>query len=281
MDYNDHSFKIPLGQMSETDFKLFQKLIYTKTGINMTDKKVTLLSNRIRKRLKALKFDSYNKYYQHIKDLKVNDDEFINMVNVVTTNVTHFFRNPKQFDKFKNELLSEISKTHQTKKNIRILSAGCSSGEEPYTIAIVLLDFFQGIFPSWHLEVEGVDISTSVIESAKEGIYKKEKMKEMSEGLIKKYFTSIDNDQLKIRDVVKKITKFRRFNLKDDNFSGKYDVIFCRNVVIYFDSETKHRIYNKIHHAIKDNGFFLIGHSEGVFNDNRFKYISPGIYRKI
>lgn len=270
-------------QMNLKDFKLFQKMIYTEAGIYLPEKKITLLSNRIRKRLKALKLESYHKYYLYLKRSVDKEAELINMINVVTTNVTHFFRNPKQFNNLKNRVIPDIIKKNHLHKNIKILSAGCSTGEEPYSIAIVLLEYFKKELPNWHIEVVGVDIDTEVINKSKEGIYIKDKInkiQDFNKTILNKYFKKIDNNLFQIIDKVKSITKFKRFNLKSDNFSSKYDVIFCRNVVIYFDEGTKKIVHQKFHDALNNKGYYLIGHSEGLINDERFKYLSPGIYIK-
>ncbi len=274
------SFFYQMDRMSLHDFKLFQKMIYTEAGINLTEKKMTLLSNRIRKRLKALKLESYYKYYQYLKKAEDKEKEIVKMINTVTTNVTHFFRNPKQFDLFKNKVLPDIIKNNHKRKSIKILSAGCSTGEEPYSIAIILLEYFKEELMNWYIEIEGVDISTDVINKAQTGMYKKEKIKDIDYEILNKYFVKIDDSTYQINNKAKSITKFKRFNLKSDNFSSNYDVIFCRNVVIYFDRGIKEEIYQKFHGALRNKGYFLAGHSEGMLNNNRFHYICPGIYIK-
>lgn len=266
--------------MSLADFRLFQKMIYAEAGINLTDKKITLLTNRIRKRLRVLDIDTYRKYYLYLKDSEDKEKEIIKMIDAVTTNVTHFFRNPKQFNRFKDEILPGIIFKDSKKKSIRILSAGCSTGEEVYTIAIILMRYFERIVKDWFVEVEGVDICTDAVKKAETGIYKKDKLNEVEDKILNKYFTKINNNIFQIEKEVKSIVKFRKFNLKTDKFLTKYDIIFCRNVVIYFDKETKEHIYQKLHKALDSNGYFLIGHSEGLFNDKRFQYVSPGIYMK-
>ena len=275
-------FKViyPTERMNTTDFNLFRKMIYAEAGINLTEKKITLLSNRIRKRLKALKMASYHDYYMYLKKSINREIEIVKMINEVTTNVTHFFRNPKQFDILKNIIIPDIIKKNRNKKNIKILSAGCSSGEEPYTLSIILLEHFINDLPKWHIEIEGVDISTDIINRAREGIYKNEKLNKVDNKIVNKYFTQIDNEYCQISKKAKSIIKFSRFNLKSDNFSSKYDIILCRNVVIYFDSETKNNIYQKFYNALQKHGYFLVGHSEGLLNDNRFKFIKPGVYIK-
>ncbi len=269
-----------MDRMSLPDFKLFQKMIYTEAGINLTEKKITLLSNRIRKRLKVLELGSYYKYYQYLKRAEDKEKEIVKMINTITTNVTHFFRNPKQFDLFKNKVLPDIIKNNHKRKSIKILSAGCSTGEEPYSIAIILLEYFKEELTNWYLEIQGVDISTDVINRANTGIYKKEKIKDIDYKILNKYFIEPDDNTYQINNKVKSIINFKRFNLKSDNYSSSYDIIFCRNVVIYFDSATKEEIYRKFYQALRSKGYFLVGHSEGMLNNNKFHYICPGIYIK-
>ncbi len=268
------------GEMNKSDFSLFQKLIYDETGINMTDKKCTLLTNRIRKRLVALSIDSYNKYYHYLKNSPEKHAEIIQMVNAVTTNVTEFFRNPKQFDVFREKVLPAVFNANNAKKTLRILSAGCSSGEEPYTIALVLLEYFAANVNSWNIVIDAIDISTDILKQAEDGIYKKEKMKGLSEDQINKYFDKVDAETYQVKQKLKSLIKFRKFNLKSDSFTAKYDVIFCRNVVIYFDRETKSGIYQKFYDTMGSCSFFLVGYSEGIINDDRFKYCTPGVYTK-
>lgn len=269
------------GEMSDSDFRLFQKLIYKEAGINMTDKKKTLVSNRIRKRLRALKIDTYNKYYTYLKKSENRKQEIINMVDVVTTNVTNFFRNPKQFERLSKTIIPEIIAAKKNKRNFRTLSAGCSSGEEPYSIAMTLAEYLGKNLDKWDITIDGVDISTDVIRKAESGIYNEEKIRDVEPAILKKYFTKNDNNNTyTIEKKIKSMVRYKKFNLKSNTFSLKYDIILCRNVVIYFDKETKHLIYQKLYDALNDDGYFLVGHSEGLFNDKRFKYAYPGIYKK-
>jgi chemotaxis protein methyltransferase CheR len=268
------------GEMSLSDFNLFQKLIYDETGINMTDKKRTLLTNRIRKRLLALKIDNYHKYYQYLKNAENRHDEIVQMVNAVTTNVTEFFRNPKQFETYAEKVLPAVMERNAGKKMIRILSAGCSSGEEPYTIAIVFWEKFPVIAETWNIQIDAVDISTDILKQAEAGIYKAEKMKGLTDQQIAKFFDKLDAETFRVKEKVKRLIRFKKFNLKSDSFTAKYDIIFCRNVVIYFDRQIKSNIYQKFFDSMDNSGFFLVGYSEGIINDNRFKYFAPGIYTK-
>ena len=268
------------GEMNKSDFGLFQKLIYDETGINMTDKKCTLLANRIRKRLVALNIDSYNKYYLYLKNSPDKQAEIINMVDAVTTNVTEFFRNPKQFDVFRDSVMPAVLKAAADKRTLRILSAGCSSGEEPYTIAILLLESFAPTVATWTVVIDAMDISTEILRQAEEGVFKKDKMKGLTDSQIEKFFDVISEDTYRAKAKTKSLIKYRKFNLKSDNFTAKYDVVFCRNVVIYFDRETKSGIYQKFYDSMQPHGYFLVGYSEGIINDDRFKYHTPGIYTK-
>lgn len=268
-------------EMSQSDFHLFKQLIYNEAGIHLADSKITLLSNRIRKRLKALNIGSFHNYYKYLKSSEDHEVEIVNMLDAVTTNVSSFFRNPKQFTAFREKVMPLILERNSQRRGLKILSAGCATGEEPYTISIVLNEHFSKELQDWTVWIEAMDICTEALKKAEAGIYKTEKISEdVDEAIVRKYFKKLDDDTYQIMPELKKRVLFRKFNLKQDEFSSSYDAIFCRNVVIYFDDETKDRIYQKFYHALGTNGYFLVGPTEGILNDQRFKYVSPGIYRK-
>ena len=277
---NNQLLGFQFKKMNLRDFKLFSIFIYKNAGINITEKKLTLLSNRIRTRLRALNINSYKEYYTYLNKSPDKEIEIIKMIDAVTTNVTHFFRNPKQFIRFQKNIIPEILKNNEKKKKLNILSAGCSSGEEPYTIAIILLHNFYNIINSWDVQITGIDISAEIIDQAIIGEYNKKKLENVYKLIVNKYLNITKPNIYKIKNEVKKIVTFKKFNLLSDNFISHFDVIFCRNVVIYFDKPTKNIIYHKFHKALNKTGYLLIGHSEGLINDFRFKYLHPGIYIK-
>jgi chemotaxis protein methyltransferase CheR len=266
--------------MSLEEFNRFKDLIYDEAGIHLTEKKKTLLTNRIRKRLLALKIHSFADYFRHIQTAPDRHQEIVQMIDAVTTNVTEFYRNPKQFDTMREKVLPVIAERNKLKKTVHVLSAGCSSGEEPYTIAMVLKDFFSKPGDVWTFQIDAVDISTAILKKAEEGIYPVDKMSGVDEECLKRHFKSAGPGQWQIREELRRMISFRKFNLNADAFPVKYDVIFCRNVVIYFDRPTKDALYEKFHGALVPGGFLLVGYSEGILNDERFKYFSPGIYTR-
>lgn len=267
-------------KMSETDFSLFRRLVYEKTGINMTEKKLTLLSNRLRRRLRALNLETYHKYYLYLKNHPNSTEEIVKMIDAVTTNVTQFFRNPKQINNFKEKILPVLFTQNKVKRNIRILSAGCSTGEEPYSIAIVFKEFFAEELKTYAVQIHAVDISKEVIQKAEDGKYPVDELNALDKKMIEKYFIKLDDNTYQVTKELKSLVTFNKFNLVADDFSAKYDAVFCRNVVIYFNKEIKQLVYQKLYDALYDYGYFLVGHSEGLINDKKFQFIVPGIYKK-
>ena len=264
--------------MDLQSFKLFKKVIYNEAGINLTEKKICLLTNRLRRRVEALNLNSFNKYYQYLKNSE--GKELPNMINAVTTNVTHFFRNPLQISRLKNNILPDLINKKSSIKNIKVLSGGCSTGEEVYTIAIILSEYLKDKLSDWNIRIDGIDICTEAVDKAKIGIYRKDILKNVNNNILNKYFKLTDNGTYKINDRIKSLVNFKKFNLNADRFISKYDIIFCRNVIIYFDKKTKEKLYQKLYNTLKKDGYLFIGHSEGLFHENRFKYIFPGIYMK-
>ena len=224
-------FKVnQLEEFSDKDFEDFCKYIYDKVGIKLTDRKRSLVHNRLRKRLVQLNLTSYGEYFNFVKTHK-GKDEFVHMVNAITTNVTTFFRDPKQFQTLSQLVLPFYEKLN---RSIRIWSAGCSTGEEPYTIAIEIMKYIK----NFRFEIVATDISTKVLEQAEAGLYKYEQVKTVSTQYLDQFF--IKRDELyEVHPDVRKFVKFKQLNLIDDTFPSNIDIIFCRNVVIYFDKETK------------------------------------------
>ncbi len=266
--------------MNLSDFRLFQKIIYNEAGINLTEKKLTLLSNRIQKRLKALDISSFHEYHSYVTNSIYKEKEMGNLIDSVTTNVTNFFRNPRQFNILKSTILPDIIKTKSKIKSIKILSAGCSTGEEPYSIALTLLEYYEKLLKDWKIRIDGYDICSEAIIQAQNGTYKGEQLSNINNCMLRQYFTPSGDGNFQINNKIKSPIDFKKFNLKTDVFSSKYDIIFCRNVVIYFDKEIKNKLYWKLFNALNDKGYLFIGHSEGLINDDRFQYRYPGIYTK-
>lgn len=251
------------NEMSEDDFRLFRDYIYDKSGINYTINKKIILQNRIRRRLRELGMNSYKEYYDLIKNKRMDDEEIVNFFNEVTTNETSFFRHEKQFLALKEMIVPEII---EDKKKIRgntinIWSAAASMGKEAYTIAMVLSAMKE--MTGYKFKILGTDLNSHVLDIAKKGEYDIKDFKYVPQEY-KKYYKE---DQVKgivtMGDELKRNIKFQRFNLMDKfNPIEKMDIIFCRNVFIYFNKNTQKEIVDKFYENLNIGGFFILGHSE-------------------
>lgn len=268
--------------LSDDVFGLFQNLIYTTAGIRLCNQKKDLVSSRLLRRLKKLGIDSFHEYYKRVKD---DSDELVEMLNCIATNTTHFFRENHHFEYLKNKIIPELLTIKSSEKTIRIWSAGCSTGEEPYSIAITLCEVL-GDMRGWDIKILATDISTKVLDIAQKGIYEYEAVLEMPEDVVHRYFlrgTGENIGKIKVKDFLKEMIRFRRLNLKNRvyPFKRKFDVIFCRNVMIYFDEDMKQHVLSMFHRHLSDGGHLFLGHSETMLGNNRFKPVFITVYRKI
>ncbi|HNV43596.1 MAG TPA: protein-glutamate O-methyltransferase CheR [Exilispira sp.] len=245
-------------------FEKFTKLIYQLCGIYMKESKVVLLSNRLRKRLNALNIKSYEDYYDYLLSHK---DEVQYFLNVISTNETYFFRSETQLEALSSVILPLII---NRKGFARIWSAGCSTGEEPYSIAIVAkeLGFYSKV------DILATDINSDVIEAAKTGIYPERKLKYVKPEIMEKYFFKDTDDKYHIDKNLKNRITFKKHNLLTDIFPTELDIIFCRNVMIYFSRDIQKQIVKNFYNSLISGGFFFIGHAETLYaiSDN-FKYL--------
>jgi len=272
----------PESSLSDEVFGLFQNLIYTTAGIRLGSQKKGLLSSRLLRRLKKLDIDSLYEYYRRVKD---DSDELVEMLNCISTNTTHFFRENHHFEYLKNKIMPELLTIKSSGKTIRIWSARCSTGEEPYSIAITLCEAL-GDMRGWDIKVLATDISTKVLGAAQSGIYEYEAVSDMPEDIVRRYFLRGAGEnigKIKVRDFLKDMIRFRRLNLKDGAypFKRKFDVIFCRNVMIYFDEDMKQHVLSMFHRHLSDSGHLFLGHSETMLGSNGFKPVFITVYKKI
>ncbi len=273
--------------ISENEYIEIRDLVYAKSGIWLGENKKGLVKARLAKRIRTFNFKSFKEYQQFILK-EENSDELIEVINAISTNVTSFFREPEHFQLLEQVILPEIveRKSKAGQKKIRIWSAACSSGEEVYTILMILREYFRDDH-SWDIRVLGTDISTKVLGIAKKGCYDQEKIKDLPVHLRKKYFNKFYDDGREIYSVseeIKKMATFARFNLMDEKFAfqSKLDIIFCRNAMIYFDLESRKCLVKKIFDSIDKIGYFFIGHSESLIGlPSDFKIVSPAVYKKI
>lgn len=271
--------------LADEDFRKLSSFIYKEYGIKMPEVKKTMLQSRLHKRLKELGISSYKEYVNFVFSKEGQDNEVIHMIDVVSTNKTDFFREPVHFDFLHETALPELLFKESPNRMIKIWSAGCSSGEEPYTIAMSLSEFMLAN-PGWDYSILGTDISTRILKSAIEAIYKENRVEGLPLNLKKKYLLKSKdrtNPTVRIVPELRRKISFQRLNFMDNHYNvpDNFDIIFCRNVLIYFDRETQERVINKLCTKLKPNGFFFLGHSESITNFNvPLQQIKPTIFRK-
>lgn len=264
--------------LSDQEFKLFQRLIYKIAGISLSDAKKVLLVGRLSRRLKVYDFASFSEYYKMLASGQ-HPDEVQTMVDLLTTNETYFFREPKHFEFLRDEIIAK----RKNPGSFRIWSAASSSGEEIYTLAMVLADSMPGAV--W--EVVGSDISTRVLEKAATGHYSLARTEGIPPGFLQKYCLKGVRDQagtFMIAPELRKRTRFCQINLTQPIRTdiGEFEVIFLRNVMIYFDAETKTKVVNNLLPRLKRGGHLIVGHSESLtgLNTDPLDLVRPTIYRK-
>ncbi len=274
-------------KITDEEFKLLRDFIYNLTGIYIADNRKYLLETRLTNRLKELGLNSFSEYYYFLKYDPEKNKELERLYSVITTNETSFFRNEPQLKVFQNIILPEVIEKKKKVRKIRIWSAGCSTGEEPYTISIILHEVLKNEISSWDIKITGNDISKDVLLAAKRGIYGEYSLRTTPPIIKQKYFDKIGTGKYKIKDHVKKYVVFKQINLIDKfqvKLIDRSQVVFCRNVIIYFDDEAKKKVINLIYDNLEDGGYLFLGHSESLHNLSRSfipKYY-PGsiVYKK-
>jgi chemotaxis protein methyltransferase CheR len=264
-------------------FQQFSEIVYRECGINLHSGKKSLLQARLNKRLRATGIQTYGDYYGFLVS-KQDSQEIVHFLDCISTNLTYFFREPQHFD-FLNQVIPDLieQKIREKSNRIRIWSAGCSTGEEPYSLAMCIMEHL-GISKRMDVKILATDISTRVLSIAMQGVYGNDKLKSIASGLKSKYLrnTNGNHHQYEIASELKNIITFSRLNLKEQYpFKGPFDIIFCRNVMIYFDKETQENLVNKMARYLAVGGYLFVGHSESLMGLNHeLSYVKPAIYRK-
>jgi chemotaxis protein methyltransferase CheR len=272
------------AKLSEKDFDRLSKFIYSQYGIKMPKAKQIMLQSRLQKRLRALKIPSFSDYVDYVFSPD-GETEIISMMDVVSTNKTDFFRENQHFEFLRDTVLPEIVELNR-QNFIKVWSAGCSSGEEPYTLAIVLSEYARKVH-GFDFQILGSDLSTIVLEKAVTAVYPEEKVEVIPLELKKKYLLrSKDREKPTVRIVPELRAKasFMRLNFMDDIYNApqNFDIIFCRNVLIYFDRETQEKVINKLCRHLRLGGYFFLGHSESITGiDVPLKQIRPTVFKRI
>lgn len=268
--------------ISEKEFKILTEYIKKNYGIHLKKEKQTLITGRLHNVLTQMGFNSFTEYYDYLIKDKTGEASII-LIDKITTNHTYFMRETEHFYIFRDSVLPYMKKNNKD-KDLRIWCAASSTGEEPYTLAMILDGFFNKDKLWWDTKVLATDISKSVLDTAKKGVYNNEKLLPLPKHWKLNYFNKYDKENSIVDDKIKNEVVYRRFNLMENTFpfKKKFHVIFCRNVMIYFDNETKDRLINKFYDIMEPGGYLFIGLSESLNREKtNFKYISPAVYRKI
>jgi chemotaxis protein methyltransferase CheR len=273
----------PSPQLSERDFWWLQSLIYETTGIHLTPNKRGMLAGRLAKRLRALRLDHYRTYLDRVRD---NADEFVQMLDAVTTNETRFFREEKQFHYLQNVLIPswrEEADAGLRPRQVRVWSAGCATGEEPYSVAMALL---ANLGPAWSLSIVATDLSTRALREAAAGIWPIEDAAQIPQEYLKSFMLRGCGSQIgkmKAGPELRSVITFGRLNLNDADYGFRtpFDLILCRNVLIYFGTDSRRRVLERLAGHLTPNGHLFIGHAETLNGMSLPVHaMQPTIYRR-
>ncbi|MFO1436297.1 MAG: protein-glutamate O-methyltransferase CheR [Gammaproteobacteria bacterium] len=268
--------------LTDANFRFFCKLANGHTGIVLNDAKRQMIYSRLVRRIRALKLDGFDAY---CKRLEAGDQaEFVEFINAITTNLTAFFRENHHFEHLRNIVMPQLMEAHAADRRIRIWSAGCSTGEEPYSLAITIAETIPNI-DTWDVRILATDVDTNVLAKAASGVYEDKRVEGVKREYLQRWFMRGTGEQagsVRLREEVRSLISFKQLNLMNEwPMRGPFDVIFCRNVVIYFDKPTQTKLFNRYADLMVPRGHLYIGHSENLFKvSDRFTPLGQTIYQR-
>jgi chemotaxis protein methyltransferase CheR len=269
-------------EFTDAEFKRLREIVHARTGIALSEAKRELVYGRLARRLRKLKLQSFAEYCQLIE--AGEPAELEEMTNAITTNLTSFFREGYHFEQLAAEALPQIESKRAATRRLRLWSAGCSTGEEPYSLAVVLSEA-MGRLANWDVKLLATDIDSKVVATAAEGVYAAERFKGVSAERVKKWFPpAAGRPGFSAASAdLKSLITFKQLNLLDPwPMKGPFDVIFCRNVVIYFDKPTQRRLFDRMAELQEPGGWLFVGHSENLLNvTRRYKLVGRTVYRRV
>jgi chemotaxis protein methyltransferase CheR len=269
-------------ELTDHEFHRLRVVVLELTGIALADSKRELLYSRLARRLRKLKLTSFGEYCDMVES--GFGDEVQELTNAITTNLTSFFRENYHFEQLASEVLPQIERDRSTIRRMRFWSAGCSTGEEPYSLAMILRESL-GRLNNWDIRLLATDIDSKVIEAAAAGAYETERLSGLGDNRASRWFSksAARLGYSVVSPELRSLITFKQLNLLDPwPMSGLFDVIFCRNVVIYFDKDTQRRLFDRMADLQEPGGWLFIGHSENLFNvTNRYKPVGRTVYRRI
>lgn len=272
--------EVKAPKLTREQFAKVCEQIYALCGIKLTEGKEELVQSRLSKRLQALNLQTFEQYLDYVKK-DSSKQEIVKMIDVLMTNKTSFFRENQHFDFLRERVLPALEA--ERNKRLRIWSAACSSGEEPYSIGITLHESIQS-FNTWDARILATDISTRILAKAQAACYTADVLQPVPAALQKRYFTECKDEKgvFQLSDKVRNLVKFARLNLMHEfPMRGPFDVIFCRNVMIYFDKPTQEKLVNRFYNLLAPGGFLFVGHAESLIGAKHgFRYVQPAVYVK-
>ncbi len=254
-------------KLGDEEFRLIRDLVRNYCGIFFDNGSKYIVERRLSRRVLNHHFDTFRDYYRFLRYDKRRDDELVAIMDVLTVNETYFFREQNQLKAFQEEILPELESRNGSRKKLRVWSAGCSTGEEPYTIAMLIAE--SGRFGGWDIEVVGSDINQRVLNTARIGVYRNNSFRTTKDYFRNRYFTKSGDSLFKISDAIKSYVNFGYLNLLDPfkvKFLGYFDVVFCRNVMIYFDGKSRKKVIEMFYERLNKHGYLLLGHAESLIN---------------
>jgi chemotaxis protein methyltransferase CheR len=266
---------------SDQDFQRVRRMVYEQTGIALSDSKRQLVYGRLSRRLRALQLRTFDVYLEQVES--GDEEELRHFRNAITTNLTSFFRENHHFEFLANQLLPHLEFHNRDSRRIRIWSAGCSTGEEPYSIAMVMHEAAGQLLRNWDVRILATDIDTNVLEHARRGSYAGERLEKLEGGRMLRFFErESEPDQYRICDPVRQLVTFNELNLVGDwPMRGPFDVIFCRNVVIYFDRNTQRQIIGRMEGLQRPGDYLILGHSESLLDiSTLYRLVGNTIHRR-
>ena len=270
-------------QFTGKDFDFLSKTINERTGIVVSEDKFNMFYSRLSRRVRALGLKDFQAYCEVVR-LDRDGSETNELINAITTNLTAFFRENHHFEYLSKTVIPELLQKNRAERTVRIWSAGCSTGEEPYSIAITLKESTLDS-GSWDVRIKATDLDSNVLATASRGVYAMSRVEGIAGSRLKRWFLkgrNAQSGQVRVKPELQKLIGFSQLNLMDNWKVELQDVIFCRNVIIYFDKQTKARLVEQYANSLKTGGYLFIGHSESLYKiTDRFELIGNTIYRKV
>lgn len=266
--------------LADSEFNRIVSYVMDHYGISLSEKRV-LVNGRLEPYLLRSGHNSFDEFMAKV-EADPQGEEATSLINVLTTNHTYFMRESEHFDYFRNIVLPYLKHKMAAKKDLRIWSAASSTGEEPYTLAMILMDFFGAEHGLWDTRVLATDISTRVLQHAMKGVYLREEIEPVPDCWKKRFFRQINAEEFQVTDELRREVLYRRFNLMDSfPFKGRFHVVFLRNVMIYFPNDVKSRLIDKVYEYMEPGGYLFIGTTESLKSTRApFQYVQPAVYRK-